>query len=301
MHILITGGSGLIGTALVASLSSQGHSLSVLTRSAARAPASLKAVAKVIENLDQIDQTPPVNAVINLAGTQIVGKRWSAKRKLEILHSRVGLTRILVQWMSEQSEKPSVLVSASAVGYYGNRGEHEITELSSTGSDFGASLCHEWENAATKAMDFGVRVCIIRTGLVLSTQGGMLKQLLMPFKVYLGSRIGDGQQWMSWIHIADEVAAIEKLVTDARCDGPYNLTAPFPVRNHEFTKTLARTVGRSTFLVTPAWVIKLLLGESAELLLGGQKALPQRVQQAGYAFQLGSLEGALKDLLNKAR
>jgi uncharacterized protein (TIGR01777 family) len=299
LHILITGGTGLIGAALANSMLGHGHNITILSRSTSVPDGLENLNVSIIQHLNQLDQMPAVDAVVNLAGAQIVGKRWSAKRKREIVQSRVETTTALVQWIREQKDKPEVLISSSAVGYYGDRGERELTESNCSGADFGASLCLAWETEAVKAEQLNVRVCLIRTGLVLSTNGGMLQQLLLPFKFYLGSQIGNGRQWMSWIHIEDQIAAIEKLIIDKRCNGPYNLTAPFPVRNKEFTKTLARVLGRFSFMVTPAWLIKLALGESAELLLGGQKVLPQRLQQSGYAFQFGSLEGALKNLLLK--
>jgi uncharacterized protein (TIGR01777 family) len=300
MHILITGGTGLIGSALAQSMLRQGHIVTVVSRSPSLPAALEKPNVTIIQNLEQLDRLPTVNAVVNLAGAQIVGKRWSTKRKQEIVQSRVKLTTALVQWMRAQNDKPEVLISGSAVGYYGDGGERELTESNDPGVDFGASLCSAWETEALKAADLNIRVCLIRTGLVLSTEGGMLQQLLLPFKFCLGSQIGNGRQWMSWIHIDDQIAAIEKLITETTCTGPYNLTAPFPVRNKEFTKTLARILGRFSILVTPARLIRLALGESAELLLSGQKVLPQRLLQSGYAFQFGSLESALKNLLGKS-
>ena len=294
MHFLITGGTGLIGSALCTSLLAKGHQITVLTR--AVRVSGMRDVS-LISRLKQISSHEKIDAVVNLAGAQLVGKRWSQRRKREIEKSRIELTENLVDWLCKREQRPEVLISGSAIGFYGDRGNEQITEESSGGNDYGAELCRRWEQAAGKAADCGIRVCCIRTGLVLSKEGGMLRQLLLPFKLNLGSTIGSGDQWMSWIHIDDEVAIIEKLATDRQCTGPYNLTAPFAERNKDFTQKLATALRRRSFLRTPAFIIHLLLGESGELLTGGQKVNPSRLQQLGYSFRYPGLDSALKNLL----
>lgn len=237
------------------------------------------------------------DAVINLAGEPIADARWTAKRKQALWDSRVTLTEALVRRIVAAERKPSVLLSGSAVGYYGNRGDTMLDEAADAGEDFAAQLCKAWEDAARVAENSGVRVCLLRTGLVLSNNGGLLGRMLPPFRLGLGTRVGDGRQWMSWIHIKDYVAIVLRLLRDEQTRGPCNLTAPQPVTNAEFTKTLAAVLRRPAPFVVPAALLKLGMGESASLLLGGQRVLPRKLEDAQYGFRFGDLHGALKHLL----
>jgi uncharacterized protein (TIGR01777 family) len=194
--------------------------------------------------------------------------------------------------------KPELLISGSAIGYYGNQGDTVLTEQSFSKPDFSQQLCSDWENAANQAEQFGVRVCIIRTGLVIASGGGLLLRMLLPFRLGLGGRLGDGNQWMSWIHREDWLAIAHRMITDPSMSGVYNATAPNPVTNREFTRILAHRVNRPALLPVPAWVLKTALGERAELLLGSQRVLPKRLLAEGFSFQFEDLESAIRQALN---
>jgi uncharacterized protein (TIGR01777 family) len=240
----------------------------------------------------------PLDAVINLAGAPIADRPWSRKRKAILLASRVELTAQLVGWLSRREQRPQVLLSGSALGWYGDAGEHLLTDESpAVGDDFAAQLCAAWEFEAQQAQALGVRVVLLRTGLVLARDGGFLARLLLPFKLCLGGPLGNGRQWMPWIHLADQVALIDFLLRSQDARGAFNACAPQPVRNREFTRVLGRVLHRPTLLPAPAWVLRLALGELAGLLLGGQRALPSRLMAAGFIFRFNDLETALNDLL----
>ena len=294
MHYLITGGSGFIGSALCRSLSADGHRVTVLTRSAERAKSKLPGEIVLVERLDGLAE---VDAVVNLAGENLAGGRWSDARKREFVDSRVGTTRRLVAWMTELARRPRVLVSGSAVGWYGPRGDEKLSEDAEPGNDFPAHLCRDWEAEARKAEALGVRVCLIRTGIVLDTDGGALRQMLLPFRLGFGGPMGDGRQWMSWITRADEVALIRWLVDHAEASGAYNGTAPSPVTNSEFAAALGRAVNRPAFLRTPAFALQFLFGEMADILLTGQRVLPTRAAAGGFVFRYPELTPALAAVL----
>lgn len=291
--ILITGGTGLIGQALIPVLESGGHRISVLSRRPDRYPGNASR-PRLFAALRDIPGDHPVDAVINLAGARIIGRRWSTRRKQVLRDSRIALTRELVGWMSQRPVPPAVLISGSAVGYYGDRQGEPLEEDQSCGGDFGALLCRDWEHEAMEAAALGTRVAVIRTGLVLSGKGGMLPPMLQSFGWGLGARIGNGNQWMSWVHIDDEVAAISHLLANPESAGAYNLTAPEPVTNTGFSDCLARVLRRPRLLAVPAPVLHLGLGEAAGLLLGGQRAIPEKLQQEGFGFAYPSLEGAFQ-------
>lgn len=296
MRILITGGTGLIGRHLCKALLGEGHDLTVYSRSprsvAERCGAAVHAMGALAE------WTPDVvfDAVINLAGEPIVDARWTESRKQVLRDSRIALTGELVQRIAAAEHKPAVLLSGSAIGYYGGRGDEELSEDSGAGADFPARLCVDWEEAALAAERYGVRVCLLRTGLILSKDGGLLARMVPPFKMGMGTRLGDGRQWMSWIHIDDYVASVLRLLCDKQMRGAYNMTAPAPVTNKEFTAVLAAVLHRPAPFVVPASLLKLSLGESASLLLEGQRVLPKRMLAAGQTVRFEKLEGALKDL-----
>lgn len=294
MHYLITGGSGFIGSALCRSLAADGHRITVLTRDIARAK---RRVPEGVMLIDRLDFARDVDAIVNLAGENLAGGRWSAARKREFLASRIGTTRRLLDWIERQEPVPAVLVSGSAVGWYGSRGDEELDEDARIGTDFSAHLCRDWEAEARKAEALGLRVCLLRTGIVLDRDGGALKQMLLPFRCGLGGPMGDGRQWMSWIARSDLVALIRWLVDNAAANGAWNATAPMPVTNKEFAATLARALHRPCVLRTPGFALKLLFGEMADLLLTGQRVVPARASAAGFAFNHPQLATALEAIL----
>ena len=331
MRILITGGTGLIGRHLCKALLTEGHQLTVLSRqpetvsvkcgatvrprrggaepSGAGVAAShlLPQTAGFASNVSEVRPMASLSewlpdrafdAVINLAGEPIVDAYWSAQRKQVLRDSRIGLTEKLVHCIAAAKQKPTVLLSGSAVGYYGDCGDTELNETAPAGNDFAAQLCIDWEEAALAAEKHSVRVCLLRTGLVLSKSGGLLERMLLPFKLGLGARLGNGRQWMSWIHIADYVASVLRLLHDDQAHGPFNMTAPQPVTNAEFARTLAKSLHRPAFLFAPGPVLKLAMGERAALLLEGQRVFPANLVAGGDQFQYSDLASALDDLLH---
>jgi hypothetical protein len=297
MNVFITGISGLIGRQLVHSLLAQGHVICGLTRNAAKASKKLPSAVSLVESLQHAEEFLP-DVVINLAGAPIADRRWSRRRKNELRESRVDLTLKLVDWMSSLQQQPEVLISGSAVGYYGRQGVGRIDETCSPHDEFQHQLCRDWEHAAIKAEAFS-RVCVLRTGLVIAREGGFLNKMLLPFKLGLGGRLGNGHQFMSWIHINDMIAAIEFLINHQTLSGAFNLTAPHAVSNRQFTETLARCLHRPARLHVPEWVLKLALGEMSDLLLTGQNVMPRKLLDAGFQFQFIDLKEALDDVLKK--
>ncbi len=297
MRILMTGGTGLIGRTLCAALSARGDEITVLSRRPSQVANLCGSTVKAMHTLNEWTPQMHFDAVINLAGEPIVDQYWTAKRKRVLRESRIQLTEQLVKKIQEAEQKPHVLVSGSAIGYYGSHAELNLNEESSAGDDFAASLCADWEAAAKSAEKFGVRVVILRTGLVLDETGGMLKKMLLPFRLALGSRLGDGKQWMSWIHWQDYLRAVLYLLDNAEANGAYNLTSPEPVRNAEFTKDLAQNLGRPAIFVAPATILRIAMGERSDLLLRGQKVLPQRLQASGFVFNFPTLANALKEII----
>ncbi len=299
MRILITGGTGLIGRYLCKVLLAEGHQLTVLSRSPETVTVKCGAAVQPMAKLGEWKPERTFDAVINLAGEPIVDARWTEQRKRVLRDSRIALTAELVSRIAAAKQKPAVLLSGSAVGYYGGRGDMMLDEDSGAGTDFPARLCVDWEAEASAAEQHGVRVCQLRTGLILSREGGLLGRMLPPFRLGLGARVGDGRQWMSWVHIEDYVALLQRLLRDEQMRGPYNMTAPAPVTNKEFTTTLASTLHRPAPFVAPAALLKLSLGESASLLLDGQRVLPARLTAAGCQFKFPTLGSALADLLSR--
>jgi len=299
MKILITGGTGFIGSALTRSLTEQGYEVTVLSRN----PDSVEKICgpgiKALNNLNQLKPEDTFQAIINLAGAPIFDARWSDARKQIIRDSRIGLTKQLVASMARMAVKPELLISGSAIGYYGDQGDTVLTEQSATHKDFSEQLCTDWENEAKKAEQLGVRVCLIRTGLVLAEGGGLLKRMLLPFRLGLGGRLGDGQQWMSWIHRQDWIAIARLMITDSSMQGAYNATAPNPVTNSEFARTLAHCLNRPALLPVPAWLLKILLGEMSGLVLGSQRVMPERLLALGFRFQYTDLSSALNQVLRR--
>lgn len=279
MKIASVGFSGLIGQALKEELGKR-HELVLLRR-----PASVESWLGEIEQAD---------AVINLAGEPIAGKRWTTKQKEKIRGSRLESTSVVVECIAQAKSKPKVLINASAIGFYGSRGEEVLDESAGPGQDFLASVCTQWEKEAARAQAFGVRTVFIRTGIVLSTKGGALTKMLPPFKFFLGGPIGSGRQIMSWVHIDDEVGGILKALEDDRISGPLNVTAPHPVTMKEFAKTLGQVLHRPALLPVPAFVMRILLGEMSGLLLTGQNVAPRKLIKYGYQFKFKELGEALR-------
>ncbi len=300
MRILLTGGTGLIGQALCRYWLTQHHELIVWSR-------DLKKVTEVcsgargIASLQELDDSEPLDAVINLAGAPIADRPWTSARRKLLWNSRVDLTHRLVEWLGQQQEKPKVLISGSAVGWYGDGGDRILDESSMLDqTHFGSQLCMAWEQAASRAKQYGIRVVLLRTAPVLSAKGGMLARLRLPFWLGLGGRISHGQQWMPWIHIDDAASLIDYLLKQPKCSGAFNVCAPEQLRNTEFTKTLARALHRPALLTTPAWVMRMVLGDMSALLLEGQRTVPKRALEHGFSFCYPTLDKALFNLLHCA-
>ncbi|HEY1307033.1 MAG TPA: TIGR01777 family oxidoreductase [Vicinamibacterales bacterium] len=293
MLILVAGGTGFLGTALTRALRADGHQVRVLTRRP-RHVDDLSWAPEAATTQPWMRALDDADAIVNLAGESIGGRRWSAARKDAILTSRLHATRALVTALAAHATRPRVLISASAVGVYGSRGDETLTEASAPGSGFLADVCHEWERLALQAAATS-RIVLLRTGLVLSRQGGALSQLALPFRCFVGGPAGGGRQYMSWIHIDDWVAMVRWALTTTAVSGPLNLTAPSPVTNNEFARTLGRVLGRPAFIRAPAFALKLVLGEMADgLILEGQRVLPARAEALSYGFKYSTLEPALQ-------
>ena len=301
MHIAITGASGLIGRALIGLLEKEGHAITAFSRRPEIHKAQFPQARWVLWNPNDTVGMARVlkeaDAVVNLMGENIASGRWTKKRKKALYESRVANGKALASALRAAEPRPAVLIQASAVGYYGAHGDEPVDENTPPGNDFLARLCVDWEASTALVEKLGTRRAIIRTGIVLSTQGGALPRLMLPIKLGVGGPLGSGKQWMPWIHIADEVKAIAFLIANENASGPFNLTAPQPVTNAEFTKTLARKLHRPAFMKVPGAALKMLLGEMAEMLLTGQRALPSRLLELGYKFSYPTLETALDDLL----
>lgn len=298
MKIIMTGGTGLIGAALAQALARDGHQFTSLVRdvksSSTRATTLLHWDVErgEIENASQLEGH---DAVIHLAGENVANGRWTEERKRRIRDSRVQGTRLLVDALARLDAPPKTFLSASATGFYGSdRRDETLTEESMPGADFLANVCREWEAEAMRAEDFGARVVLLRTGIVLTTKGGALAKMLPAFKMGIGGKLGDGQQSMSWIALADEIGAIRFALENQAVRGPLNLTAPHAVTNAEFTETLGRVLSRPAFLRVPPFALRLALGEMAATVLGSLRVAPAKLEAAGYRFQFPALENALR-------
>ncbi|RQM66366.1 TIGR01777 family oxidoreductase [Aeromonas enteropelogenes] len=301
MKILITGGTGFIGRRLVAHLKVN-HEVVVLSRQGSRAYTLLGHDIKVLDSLDRLDDLNDVDAVINLAGEPIAAGRWSEQRKQLLCDSRWLLTEQLVDLIKLSTTPPKVLINASAIGWYGRQDDAPLDEQCQTPhNEFTHQLCQQWETLAQEARSRLTRVCIVRIGLVLGTDGGALPKMLPPYRFGLGGPMGAGNQVMSWIHVQDLVRAILFLLEHGECDGIFNGTAPHPVSNREFSQTLAHTLHRPHLFFVPAALLRLMMGEASDLLLTGQHVLPARLQQAGFHFTYPELPQALTNLLRSPR
>ncbi|MGY6567312.1 MAG: TIGR01777 family oxidoreductase [Halomonadaceae bacterium] len=303
MRVLITGGSGFVGQRLCLRLKQAGHRLQVVSRDPEAARSKLPQGADIRRSVLDFVESPP-DAIINLAGEPIAARRWSDEQKNRLIDSRVNVTRDLVilceQLKQANGRAPGVMVSGSAMGYYGDQGEVEVTEQTPPHDEFAHRLCKRWEDTAREAADFGTRVALLRTGLVLDTGGGSLEKMLTPFKLGFGGRFGSGRQFMPWIHREDLVRSILFLLEHDDLDGPFNGSAPHPVTNAEFARTLARQLHRPAVMPVPAVVLETAFGEMARLLLTGADMRPARLLEAGFTFYFPTLEQALADILGKA-
>ena len=301
MRALITGATGFVGPYLVERLEKP----RILTRSLERARSELAGQNAEFVEWDLNGSPPPqaavqrVDAVFHLAGESVAAGRWTRKRKQRIRDSRVLGTRNLVEALGKLpvDERPAVLVSASAVGYYGSRGEETLTEESAAGNDYLAEVCREWEQEAARAMDFGIRTAMLRTGIVLGPGGGALQKMLPPFKMGMGGRLGSGQQWMPWIHVVDLAALFMHVAETESIRGPVNAVAPEPVRNREFTKTLANVLHRPAILPAPYFGLRLLFGEFAQVLFASQNVEPRVALATGFSYRYRRLDEALRAAL----
>ena len=297
--ILISGSHGLVGSALARSCIEDGHEVVRLVR------IQTTVGAPEIEwhpNHGRIDpqRLEGFDAVIHLAGESIASGRWNDEKKRSIRESRTKGTTLLSESLAQLKQPPSVFISASAIGYYGNRGDELLTETSPPGNDFLASVCVEWEHATRPASEKGIRTVLARFGIILDTEGGALAKMLTPFRMGIGGRVGDGRQWMSWIALDDVVGALKWLCRDKAVSGPVNFVAPSPVTNAEFTRTLGRALGRPTIFPIPAFGARLAFGEMADaLLLSSQKVEPTVLENRGFAFYWPRLEPALQHLLQR--
>jgi uncharacterized protein (TIGR01777 family) len=296
MQILLTGGTGFIGKSLVKRLLEKGHTLTLVSRNPEKATALFGRKVAVWSSISQWCEMTHFDAVINLAGEPIIDKAWTDKRKQTLLDSRVGITEQLVLAMQRAKNKPFIFLSGSAIGIYGDSGQSACLEGSPAGKDFAAQLCQQWEQTARKAEVFGVRVALLRTGLVLAKHGGMLQKMIMPFSLGLGSQLGNGQQMMSWIHLDDYIEAVLFLLDCEECQGAVNMTAPDPVSNKQFSQELARSLKRKVLFSTPEWVLKPVLGERSILLFGGQHVLPSKLLNHTFHFRYPNLTDALKNI-----
>ena len=299
MNIFITGGTGLIGRALCKALLAEGHQITVLSRYPENVAVRFGATVAAMATLDAWSPAQRFDAIINLAGEPIADQYWSDRQKKRLWDSRVTLTEKLVQCIAKSEHKPAVFLSGSAVGYYGDQGDTELTESAAWGEDFPAHLCSTWEKTALLAKTLGVRVCVLRTGLVLSRDGGLLQRMLLPFKFGMGARLGNGKQWMSWIHIDDYVAMVLKLLNDPTLSDAFNMSAPNPVTNSAFTRQLAGALHRPAILIAPKFCLKAMLGERSGLLLEGQRVLPAKFQKLDFKFLYPTLDSALANLLRE--
>ena len=303
MRILISGATGLVGQALIQHLSGDGHRVSILTRSDSRVTPHHDAIERYIEWTPpsvppQLEVIEGFDAFIHLAGEPIAGRRWTASQKERIYDSRITATRVLMRQFEAAKHPPGIVISASAVGYYGDTGEQPVDEHAAAGDGFTAYLCRNWESEALEAAKFGARVVLLRTGIVLSNRGGALARMLPVFRVGLGGRLGSGRQWMSWITEEDLTRLIAYCLETQELSGPVNAVSPAPVRNHEFTSSLARRLGRPALVPVPATALRLAYGKLAdETLLVSQRVTPAKLERSSFQFNAPDLDTALSTLL----
>ena len=297
MKILVSGSHGLVGKALVKLLTSDGHEVARLVR---HQPNAGEVLWDPEQNRVDTASLEGHDAVVHLAGESIASGRWTSEKKRAIRESRVKGTLLLSEALARLSRQPSVFLCASAIGYYGDRGDELLTETSSPGNNFLAKVCIEWEAAAKPAVEKGIRTVHTRFGIILDDEGGALDKMLTPFRMGIGGKVGDGRQWMSWIALDDVVNGLKFLMEPTSTSGPVNFVAPNPVTNAEFTKTLGRVLSRPTLFPMPAFAARLVFGEMADaLLLSGQRVEPSVLKGKGYKFRWSTLESALRHILGR--
>ena len=301
MRIVITGGTGLIGSAVAREMGSAGHEVVVLTRDLAKTgplPPNTRAVQWDGRTAGDWAKLLDGDAVIvHLAGDSVAAGRWTEEKKRRIRDSRVESGRAVLEAVRQAKAKPRALLQGSAVGYYGDAGDEVVTETHPPGDDFLARVCVEWEASTAEVAAMGVRRPVLRTGIVLSDRGGALPRMALPFRMLAGGPLGNGRQWFPWIHEVDEVGAIRFLIEHEEADGPFNLTAPAPVTNRDLSRALGQVLHRPSFAPAPGFALRLLLGEMADALLHGQRAVPRRLLDLGYVFRYSEALGALRSLL----
>ncbi|AOM39398.1 TIGR01777 family oxidoreductase [Xenorhabdus hominickii] len=297
MRILITGGTGLIGHRLTCQLLSLSHSITILSRSPQKVYSLFSDYVECWTTLDEQHDLNDFDAVINLAGEPIVNKRWTPKQKAKLCQSRWQLTEQLSKLINASKSPPSVFISGSAISYYGDQQQSVVTENDTPHDEFAHQLCERWEQLALLAESDKTRVCLLRTGIVLAKEGGAMQKMLPLFRFGLGGAFGNGKQYMPWIHIDDMVNGIYYLLVSPELHGPFNMTSPYPVHNDQFSATLASVLHRPSFVRIPALVLKVMMGEAAELVLGGQQAIPKKLEDAGFGFRYSQLEEALQDVV----
>jgi uncharacterized protein (TIGR01777 family) len=298
-HVFITGGSGFIGTRLCEILLEQNNNITVLTREPESLQQRWRNKINVISDLSELTTLTPPNWVINLAGEPIADRPWTQQRKARLIDSRVTLTETLFDTLNQLTTAPEVIISGSAIGYYDDTGDTVFTEASQQGHGFAAQLCQDWEQAAISRKPALSRLCFLRTGVVLGTQGGMLKKVALPFKFGIGGQLGNGKQWLSWIDLDDICQLILFLANHKACQGTYNATSPNPVINRDFTKALGTQLRRPTIATIPAIILKAGLGEAASLLLGSQRILPRKAIEAGFEFTYPDITSCIQHCFKK--
>ena len=298
MRVGVIGATGFVGRALVDALTARGDAVVVFSRDPAKARQRLPAAADT-RSLEAItaDGIADLDAVVNLAGESVGAKRWDAQYKLAIRESRVQTTRRVIEAFGAGAARARVLVNASAVGFYGPRGDEDVTEETPAGDDFLASVCRDWEDEARKVATFGVREVRLRLGLVLGDAGGSLEKMLLPFKMFVGGPVGGGQQWFPWVHLADVVGAIVWALDHETLRGAVNVTAPEPLRYRDFAAAIGRRLRRPSGLPVPAFALRLVLGQMSEVVVTGQRALPNALIADGYQFKYSRIDDALSELI----
>ncbi|MEX1018905.1 MAG: TIGR01777 family oxidoreductase [Litorilinea sp.] len=302
MHVLITGGSGLIGSALTANLQKSNHEVSILTRNAARAAESTPEGVTLVEwdakSADGwVEAAATADAIVNLAGEGIADGRWTRERKQRIRQSRLDAGKAVTEAVKAASTKPKVVVQASGIDYYGSQGDTILTEDHGPGTGFLPTICVDWERSSVGVEALGVRRAIIRTGIVLSTEGGAFPKVLLPFKLFAGGPMGSGRQWWPWIHIEDQARAIQFLIENDDAHGPFNLVAPEPLENYAFAQRLGAVMSRPAFVPAPTPALRLALGEMADVLLDSHRVIPKALTDAGFTFSFPNATAAFEDLL----
>ena len=292
-RVLVTGGTGYIGTALAETLLAAGVEVVVMTRDRARAARHFGGRVTAVEDLGELSGRSAPEVIVNLAGKNLGSERWNDAVKRELIQSRVGTTHRVIDYIASSSVKSRLLISGSAVGYYGAHGDEVLTERDPPGAEYQSELCAHWEEAALRARQYGVRVCLSRTGVVLGPGGGALSGLLPQFRKGLGAVAGTGRQWISWIQMEDLIEIFLRFMRDDSLQGAFNNTAPNPVTNREFAASIGHAVGRPVLLRVPGWLLRLAMGGMAHLYLTGQRVVPERHLQAGYRYRYPEIDAAL--------